>query len=66
MLRIEEIKNAIEQLPEVEFKELRRWFLEKDWKKWDKEIEKDSQNGKLDFLIEEALKEKKKGTLKSL
>lgn len=29
-----------------------------EWDKWDKQIEKDAESGKLDFLIEEALFEK--------
>ena len=36
----------------------------KDWDKWDKQIEVDSESGKLDFLIADAMKEK--GTLKEL
>jgi len=38
---------------------LRDWFAERDWERWDKQIEKDSEAGKLDFLIKEALNEKK-------
>jgi len=33
--------------------ELVHWFSERDWDKWDMEIEEDSQSGKLDFLYEE-------------
>jgi hypothetical protein len=66
MLNVEEIKTAIESLSMREYGMLREWFSEKDWKIWDKEIEKDSEAGKLDFLIEEALFEKRKGKLKEL
>jgi hypothetical protein len=38
----------------------------KDWERWDKEIEADSQARKLDFLLREAREEKAKGTLKDL
>ena len=65
MLRIEEIKSIIEKLPKNEFLELKNWNLEKDWQQWDEEIEKDSKKGKLDFLIEEALKEKQQGKLRN-
>jgi hypothetical protein len=34
--------------------------------KWDRQIEKDAESGKLDFLIEEALSEKKQGILKEI
>ncbi|MCG8625028.1 MAG: hypothetical protein MJE68_23890 [Proteobacteria bacterium] len=66
MSNIEAIKSAIEALPESDYIELRQWFNEKDWDKWDRQIEADSKSGKLDFLIADALKEKEKGTLKEL
>ena len=66
METIEEIETAIEHLPENEYVRLREWFSGKDWGKWDKQIEADSQSGKLDFLIKEALDEKTKGNLKEL
>ena len=58
MPRIEKIQQAILALPEAEYKQLRQWFSELDWEKWDREIEADSDAGKLDFLIAEANKEK--------
>lgn len=66
MTTIDDIKAAIESLPEGEFIQLREWFSEKDWEKWDRQIEMDSESGKLDFLVEEALEEKRKGNLKDL
>ncbi|MEW6378780.1 MAG: hypothetical protein AB1611_04125 [bacterium] len=66
MLKVDEIKTAIESLPDVDFVQLRKWFLGKDWEKWDKQIEADSELGKLDFLIKEARDEKSKGSLKDL
>lgn len=66
MTRIADIESVIEKLTEDEFKELRQWFMEKEWKKWDNQIERDSETGKLDFLIKEALEEKDKGKLKAL
>jgi hypothetical protein len=62
--RLEEIQVAIESLPYEEYIRLRQWFSERDWEKWDRQIEADSESGKLDFLIEEALTEKAKGSLK--
>jgi hypothetical protein len=64
--RLEEIQVAIESLPYEEYIRLRQWFSERDWGKWDRQIEADSESGKLGFLIEEALNEKAKGTLKEL
>ena len=60
------IQQEILVLPADEYKQLRQWFSELDWKKWDQEIEADSEAGKLDFLIAEAQDEKEKGTLKDL
>jgi hypothetical protein len=66
MSRLREIEIAIDALPEEEYSEFRRWFLERDWAKWDRQIEADSASGKLDFLVREARVAKGKGTLKPL
>ena len=66
MVKVQEIQAAIEALPEKEYARLREWFLERDWAEWDKQIERDSDAGKLDFLIQEAKEEKAKGQLKEL
>ncbi|AEH45856.1 hypothetical protein Thein_2003 [Thermodesulfatator indicus DSM 15286] len=66
MITAEDVKSIIKKLPEKEFVKLRNWILERDWEKWDKEIEEDSKKGLLDFLIKEALEEKQKGKLKDL
>jgi len=66
MSKVNKIKAAIEALPEEEYVKLRQWFSEKDWEKWDRKIESDSESEKLDFLIKEAHDEKEKGKLKEL
>lgn len=66
MSKIEDLKNEIERLPDEEFTELCRWLSEKDWARWDNEIVLDSEAGKLDFLVHEALDAKAKGKLKDL
>ena len=66
MPRVEEILSSIESLPKDEFVRLRDWFYERDWEKWDKQIEEDSESGKLGFLVKEALDEKASGTLKEV
>jgi len=66
MLNVDEIKAVIESLPEKEFVQLRRWFTEKDWEKWDRQMEAQSESGKLDFLIREAFEEKHDGKLRDL
>jgi len=64
--RIEEIKNAVVSLPVNEYRKFRDWFLERDWEEWDKQIEADSESGKLDFLVKEAMDEKSRGKLREL
>lgn len=66
MTTVQEIKIAIEALPHVEFMNLIQWIHKKDWKEWDRQLEMDIKEGKLNFLIEEAMEEKEKGTLKEL
>lgn len=66
MTRVEEIQAAIESLSQEEYVRLRQWFSERDWEAWDKQIEADSEAGKLDFLIKEAFTEKAKGNLREL
>ncbi|MFY9268189.1 MAG: hypothetical protein WAO55_00400 [Candidatus Manganitrophaceae bacterium] len=66
MSKVEKIQAAIESLAEEEYARLRQWFSERDWEKWDRQIEADSGSGKLDFLIKEARDEKAKGKLKEL
>ena len=66
MSSITEIQQAILSLPEADYLQLRNWFNELDWEKWDRQIKTDSENGKLDFLITEASEAKEKGKLKDL
>ena len=60
MSNITEIQGAILALPEADYLQFRRWFNELDWAKWNRQIESDSEDGKLDFLIAEASKAKEK------
>jgi len=66
MSKIDELKAEIERLPSEEVAEIFRWLAEKDWEKWDKEMEADSLAGRLEFLVREAREDKAKGTLKDL
>ncbi len=66
MTRIEEIENAVASLPVDEYRQFRDWFLERDWVQWDKQIQADSQSGKLGFLVKEAMEEKNLGNLRDL
>jgi hypothetical protein len=66
MTKLEELERAVASLTAEEYREFRRWFLERDWEQWDRQIEEDSKAGKLDFLVKEALEAKKQGKLEEL
>ncbi|HSW10041.1 MAG TPA: hypothetical protein VLK32_03940 [Bacillota bacterium] len=66
MTRLEELERAVASLTAEEFREFRRWFLEKDWEQWDRQLEEDSSAGKLDFLVREASDARKQGKLREL
>ena len=66
MSKLDELKADIEGLPSQKQAELFRWLSGKDWESWHKEIEADSQAGRLDFLVREAREEKAKGTCKEM
>ncbi|MBK1724272.1 hypothetical protein [Thiocystis violacea] len=66
MKTFEEVKSQIEALPHHEYMKLVHWFAERDAESWDKEIEIDAANGNLDFLVEEALDEKRKEKLRQI
>lgn len=66
MTTVQEIERAVSTLPETDYREFRYWFLEADWKKWDRQIETDAKTGKLDFLAKEAVEAKKRGQLRTL
>ena len=63
MSNITEIQQAILALSEADYVQLRQWLNELDWEKWDRQIEADSENGKLDFLITEAFEAKERREL---
>jgi tRNA A22 N-methylase len=51
---ITEIQEAILDLPETEYTQLREWLSDLDWNRWDQQIVADSEAGKLDSLVAEA------------
>ena len=66
MSSIQELENAVSSLRGDEYNQFRRWFLDQDWKMWDCQIEEDSRDGKLDFLVEEAKEAKKNNSIGNL
>jgi hypothetical protein len=66
MSKLQLIQAEIETLTSDDFSYLKNWINELDEQKWDRQIEEDSNAGKLDFLMEEALLEKSKNQLQEL
>jgi len=66
MSKVEDIQAAVESLSEDEYRRFQTWFSERGWQKWDDQIQRDSELGRLDFLIDEAVEEKAKSQLQNL
>ena len=66
MLNIAQIQDQILSLSEADYHQLRQWFYDQDWENWDRQIETDSDTGKLDFLVADAIEAKEKGVLSKL
>ncbi|MEZ4836873.1 MAG: hypothetical protein R2873_33585 [Caldilineaceae bacterium] len=63
-MKLEQLQLEIEMLPEEAYAELRQWFAERDWERWDRQLIEDEASGKLDFLFEEAMVAKQQDTLR--
>jgi hypothetical protein len=61
MTRVEAIEEEVQKLSRDEFSELRDWILERDWERWDGQIERDAAGGKLEPLFERALEAHRQG-----
>jgi hypothetical protein len=57
MGKIEKIEQEVQALSPEELAQFRAWFLEYDWAAWDRQIECDSQAGRLDDLATKALRD---------
>jgi hypothetical protein len=66
MTKLEEIQEAIAQLPPDEVAKLRDWFDELDARRFDEKIERDALSGKLDWLAGEALADHRAGLSRKL
>ena len=65
MDRVEEIEAAISSLPEAEYRRLAEWFLLREQARWDGQMDRDSSEGTLDFLFQEADDEAAQGVVRS-
>ena len=66
MSKLSEIETSVAKLHEDDFAKFRQWFWEDENEKWDKQIEKDIAEKKLDGLTAKAIADFKKGNFKSL
>ena len=66
MSTLEQIEATILTLPSDDFKKLRKWFLDLDYQRWDKQLEQDITEGKLDALADEAIAEVEAGNCQEI
>ncbi len=61
MSSVQEIEEAVSQLPDEDLAAFREWFAEFDASLWDRQFEADVAAGRLDKLAEEALQDLREG-----
>jgi hypothetical protein len=66
MSSIQELENAILQLPPEDFRRLADWISELDQRRWDEEFERDVAAGRLDALADEAIEDFKAGRTREI
>jgi len=66
MSKVENIEREIRDLTPSELAAFRRWFLEFDAQVWDRQIEEDIRDGRLDKLADEALASHRAGKSKEI
>jgi hypothetical protein len=65
-MSVAELEKAVSVLSPEELRAFRSWFAEFDMAQWDRQIEQDSNAGKLDHLIGKALKDHRAGRTREL
>jgi hypothetical protein len=65
MSQVEMLEQIVKQLSPGERAAFRSWFVEFDAAEWDRQIEMDSETGKLDRLVQSAVEEHKARKTKS-
>jgi hypothetical protein len=61
MSTIQQLEQAVRRLPPNDLVAFRTWFAEFDAEVWDRQIEDDVSEGRLDDLMEEALRDSREG-----
>lgn len=65
-MNLSKIQQAITELSPQDFARFREWFEEYEARMWDKQIERDAKSGKLDKIVEEAMKDYRAGKAREL
>lgn len=65
-MSVEELEKAVAELPPDKFAKFRAWYEAFDAELWDRQIEEDAKNGKLDKLIEKSEADFRAGRVRDL
>ncbi len=65
-MSVQELEEAVTQLPSPELAQFAAWFEEYQADLWDRQIEQDALSGRLDALAEQADREFEAGRCRSL
>lgn len=66
MTKVEALEREVEKLSPEDLAVFRDWFIEHDWQAWDRQIERDSAEGRLDRFAAEALAEFERGETREI
>ena len=66
MSQVEILEQTVKQLSPSELAAFRSWFVEFDATEWDRQLEADSETGKLDRLAQGAIEEHRAGKTKRM
>ncbi len=66
MSQVEVLEQTVRQLSPSELADFRSWFVGFDASEWDRRLEADCENGKLDRLAQGAIEEHQAGKTKCL
>ncbi len=66
LMSVIDLEQAIERLSPEDLAKFREWFTAFDAERWDRQIERDVEQGRLDALADEALRDFHAGRSKKL
>jgi hypothetical protein len=66
MTKVEALEREVEKLSREELASFRDWFAEHDWRAWERQIERDSMDGRLEKFAAEALAEFENGETREI